>query len=167
MSARAAIGGPLLFLLLALAGHASAQSKNLAPGFAALALGSKVAIMPTDIELFPSARAACSSPRPTGPKPRRATSRTPSSKEEERASSTWWKYRRRTPTSSRTSMRCTERSRARSRCITWPGFLNLPTKEGARLVARRSDAHDQEGDRCRVRLYLGARWQLQRAHRDR
>ncbi|HEX2333521.1 MAG TPA: hypothetical protein VHI32_10125 [Burkholderiales bacterium] len=52
MRLRAAIGGPLLFLLLALAGHASAQSKNLAPGFAALALGSKVAIMPTDIELF-------------------------------------------------------------------------------------------------------------------
>jgi len=42
----------LLVALLAFAGSASAQSKHLAPGFSALALGSKVAIMPTDIELF-------------------------------------------------------------------------------------------------------------------
>ena len=52
MRFRALAGGALLVSLLALAGHVSAQSKNLAPGFSALALGSRVAIMPTDIELF-------------------------------------------------------------------------------------------------------------------
>jgi len=45
-----------LALALVTAGSAAAQgaapSKNLAPGFAALPKGSKVAIMPTDIELF-------------------------------------------------------------------------------------------------------------------
>jgi hypothetical protein len=39
-------------LTFAFASPASAQSKNLAPGFTALPKGAKVAIMPTDIELF-------------------------------------------------------------------------------------------------------------------
>lgn len=42
----------LLSLWLAFAAAAHAQSKNLAPGFTALPKGAKVAIMPTDIELF-------------------------------------------------------------------------------------------------------------------
>jgi hypothetical protein len=52
MRLHASVWGLLLVSLVALAGTASAQSKNLAPGFSALAQGSKVAIMPTDIELF-------------------------------------------------------------------------------------------------------------------
>jgi hypothetical protein len=39
-------------LLAGFASQAGAQSKNLAPGFSALSLGSRVAVMPTDIELF-------------------------------------------------------------------------------------------------------------------
>jgi hypothetical protein len=39
-------------LLVSFAGLAFAQSKNLAPGFVSLPKGAKVAIMPTDIELF-------------------------------------------------------------------------------------------------------------------
>src|SRR5688572_13078462 len=42
----------LLVLALACAGAAHAQSKNLAAGFSVLPKGAKVAIMPTDIELF-------------------------------------------------------------------------------------------------------------------
>ena len=42
----------LLLLLASFTGAASAQSKNLAPGFSALPKGAKVVIMPTDIELF-------------------------------------------------------------------------------------------------------------------
>ena len=43
----------ILFLsLFVLADFAAAQSRNLAPGFIALPKGAKVAIMPTDIELF-------------------------------------------------------------------------------------------------------------------
>lgn len=44
----------LLFVVLGVSstGPATAQSKNLAPGFSALPKGAKVAIMPTDIELF-------------------------------------------------------------------------------------------------------------------
>lgn len=52
MRLHASIGGALLITMAALAGPASAQSKHLAPGFSALVPGSKVAIMPTDIELF-------------------------------------------------------------------------------------------------------------------
>lgn len=48
----ASIRAVALASIVLLAGPAAAQSKHLAPGFAALALGSKVAIMPTDIELF-------------------------------------------------------------------------------------------------------------------
>jgi hypothetical protein len=44
--------GALLAAAAASASPAFAQSKNLAPGFTALQVGSKVAIMPTDIELF-------------------------------------------------------------------------------------------------------------------
>ena len=44
--------GVLLVSLIVPAGPALAQSKNLAPGFVALSVGAKVAIMPTDIELF-------------------------------------------------------------------------------------------------------------------
>jgi hypothetical protein len=42
----------LLVLLLAFAGAAQSQSKNLAAGFSVLPKGAKVEIMPTDIELF-------------------------------------------------------------------------------------------------------------------
>lgn len=42
----------LFFGLFAFIGLAAAQSKNLAPGFSTLPKGAKVAIMPTDIELF-------------------------------------------------------------------------------------------------------------------
>jgi hypothetical protein len=42
----------LALIALACAGPAAAQSKNLAPGFVSLPKGAKVAIMPTDIELF-------------------------------------------------------------------------------------------------------------------
>jgi hypothetical protein len=52
MRLRLLAGAAALASLVALAGPAAAQSKNLAPGFAALSLGAKVAIMPTDIELF-------------------------------------------------------------------------------------------------------------------
>lgn len=48
----AAASVALFVLLLPFAGAASAQSKNLAPGFSALPKGAKVVIMPTDIELF-------------------------------------------------------------------------------------------------------------------
>ena len=170
MRLRASIGGPLLFLLLALAGGPrSAQSRTGSRLRRARARVEGRSCRPTS-SFFPSARAACSSPRPTGPKRHRATSRTPSSKRRRtRSSSRWWKYRRRTPTSSRTSMRCTERSRARSRCITsGRGSSSCHQGRQARLVARRSDAHDQEGDRCRVcAVYLGARQLCERrAHRD-
>jgi hypothetical protein len=46
------LAAALALLALACAGTAVAQSKNLAPGFASLPKGAKVAIMPTDIELF-------------------------------------------------------------------------------------------------------------------
>jgi hypothetical protein len=52
MRLHASVGGALLLSLIALAGPASAQSKHLAPGFSALSHGSRVAIMPTDIELY-------------------------------------------------------------------------------------------------------------------
>ena len=42
----------VLSLLLALAGNAGAQSRNLADGFVALPKNARVVIMPTDIELF-------------------------------------------------------------------------------------------------------------------
>jgi hypothetical protein len=42
----------LALIVLACAGPAQAQSRNLAPGFESLPKGAKVAIMPTDIELF-------------------------------------------------------------------------------------------------------------------
>jgi hypothetical protein len=47
----AAVCAIVLFCVVA-AGSASAQSKNLAPGFAALPANAKVIIMPTDIELY-------------------------------------------------------------------------------------------------------------------
>ena len=46
------IAALLALIALAWAGTAAAQSKNLAPGFVTLPKGAKVAIMPTDIELF-------------------------------------------------------------------------------------------------------------------
>lgn len=52
MRRRTSAGGVVFALLAVLAGPVLAQSKNLAPGFAALPKGAKVAIMPTDLELF-------------------------------------------------------------------------------------------------------------------
>jgi hypothetical protein len=52
MRFQALLAGALLYGVVASASPAFAQSKNLAPGFSALQVGSKVAIMPTDIELF-------------------------------------------------------------------------------------------------------------------
>lgn len=52
MRFHASLAGVLLAALAVFALPAKAQSKNLAPGFSALSQGSKVAIMPTDIELF-------------------------------------------------------------------------------------------------------------------
>jgi hypothetical protein len=52
MRFQALLAGALLAGVVASASPAFAQSKNLAPGFSALQVGSKVAIMPTDIELF-------------------------------------------------------------------------------------------------------------------
>jgi hypothetical protein len=46
------ITAALALIMLACAGPAQAQSRNLAPGFASLPKGATVAIMPTDIELF-------------------------------------------------------------------------------------------------------------------
>jgi hypothetical protein len=46
------LAGSLLVASFVVAGPAFAQSKNLAPGFVTLPKGAKVAIMPTDIELF-------------------------------------------------------------------------------------------------------------------
>jgi hypothetical protein len=46
------LAGSFLFASFVVAGPAFAQSKNLAPGFLSLPKGAKVAIMPTDIELF-------------------------------------------------------------------------------------------------------------------
>jgi hypothetical protein len=46
------LAAALALLALACAGTAAAQSKNLAPGFVSLPKGAKVALMPTDIELF-------------------------------------------------------------------------------------------------------------------
>lgn len=42
----------LLVLMLAAAGTAGAQSRNLAPGFEALPAGAKAVLMPVDVELF-------------------------------------------------------------------------------------------------------------------
>ncbi|HEY7239677.1 MAG TPA: hypothetical protein VH600_10940 [Burkholderiales bacterium] len=50
MKARLAAG--LALIALTCAGSVAAQSKNLAPGFESLPKGARVAIMPTDIELF-------------------------------------------------------------------------------------------------------------------
>lgn len=52
MKPHATVVSALFVALAAFADSASAQSKHLAPGFSALASGSKVALMPTDIELF-------------------------------------------------------------------------------------------------------------------
>ena len=49
MSVRTCIAAIVLFTI---AGTAAAQSRNLAPGFTGLTSGAKVAIMPTDVELF-------------------------------------------------------------------------------------------------------------------
>ena len=46
------LAAALAALALACAGTAAAQSKNLAPGFLSLPKGARVALMPTDIELF-------------------------------------------------------------------------------------------------------------------
>ena len=46
------LAAALALLALACAAPAAAQSKNLAPGFVSLPKGAKVALMPTDIELF-------------------------------------------------------------------------------------------------------------------
>ncbi len=46
------LAGSFLVASFVVAGPAFAQSKNLAPGFVSLPKGAKVAIMPTDIELF-------------------------------------------------------------------------------------------------------------------
>jgi hypothetical protein len=46
------LAAALALIVLACAGPAQAQSRNLAPGFASLPKGAKVALMPTDIELF-------------------------------------------------------------------------------------------------------------------
>jgi hypothetical protein len=46
------LAGSFLVASFVVAGPAFAQSKNLAPGFVTLPKGAKVAIMPTDIELF-------------------------------------------------------------------------------------------------------------------
>jgi hypothetical protein len=46
------IAAALALVVLVCAGPALAQSRNLAPGFESLPKGAKVAIMPTDIELF-------------------------------------------------------------------------------------------------------------------
>jgi hypothetical protein len=47
-----ALAATLALIVLACAGPAQAQSRNLAPGFGSLPKGAKVALMPTDIELF-------------------------------------------------------------------------------------------------------------------
>jgi len=49
---KAILAAALALIALACAGTAAAQSMNLAPGFQSLPKGAKVAIMPTDIELF-------------------------------------------------------------------------------------------------------------------
>ena len=49
---RTSLGAALAVALLAFCATALAQSRNLAPGFDSLPKGAKVAIMPTDIELF-------------------------------------------------------------------------------------------------------------------
>jgi hypothetical protein len=46
------VAAALALIVLACAGPAQAQSRNLAPGFESLPKGAKVALMPTDIELF-------------------------------------------------------------------------------------------------------------------
>jgi hypothetical protein len=46
------LAAALALIVLGCAGPAQAQSRNLAPGFASLPKGAKVALMPTDIELF-------------------------------------------------------------------------------------------------------------------
>src|SRR5262245_61985151 len=46
------LAAALALTALACAGTAAAQSRNLAPGFVSLPKGARVAIMPTDIELF-------------------------------------------------------------------------------------------------------------------
>ena len=47
-----AAGRAVVVALAIMSSSALAQSKNLAPGFSALSAGSRVAVMPTDIELF-------------------------------------------------------------------------------------------------------------------
>ena len=78
MKSQATVVGALLAALAAFAHPASPQSKHLAPGFSALTLGSKVAIMPTDIELFSISAGGVLERRRTGPKPLHGISRTPS-----------------------------------------------------------------------------------------
>jgi hypothetical protein len=46
------LAATLALIVLACAGPVQAQSRNLAPGFESLPKGAKVALMPTDIELF-------------------------------------------------------------------------------------------------------------------
>src|SRR3954451_16483568 len=46
------LAAALALIVLGCAGPAQPQSRNLAPGFASLPKGAKVALMPTDIELF-------------------------------------------------------------------------------------------------------------------
>lgn len=63
MRSYASIGAVSLASLIVLADPAAAQSKNLAPGFVALPEGSRVAIMPTDIELFSISAGGVAEPR--------------------------------------------------------------------------------------------------------
>jgi hypothetical protein len=53
----------LFALLVILCGGALAQSKNLAPGFGAIARNAKIVIMPTDIELFSISAGGIPEPR--------------------------------------------------------------------------------------------------------
>jgi hypothetical protein len=60
---RVSLGGMVFAALVLIAGPALGQSKNLAPGFAALSAGATVAIMPTDIELFSISAGGVAEPR--------------------------------------------------------------------------------------------------------
>ncbi len=63
VSARHWLCTGLLLFSIALCDHADAQSRNLAPGFTALPANAKIAIIPTDIELFSLSAGGVPEPR--------------------------------------------------------------------------------------------------------
>ena len=119
MRVHASVGGALLLSLVALAGPASAQSKHLAPGFSALSHGSRVAIMPTDIELYSISAGGVLEPKADWTEAATLHFRNALIEKKKKALKLdVVEVSERTPTSSPISTRCTGPSRAPSPYIT-------------------------------------------------